>query len=223
MLLLSIIAYLLVTILIGYLASRRVKTSGDFMLAGRSLPIMLSTAALFATWFGSETVFGASSQFLEGGLYAVIEDPFGAALCLLLFGLVYARPLYRMNLLTLGDFFKVRYGKRTEFIAAIFIVPSYLGYIAAQLVAMGLILNVVTGMDTWIGVTISAFVVTFYTYTGGMWAISITDFIQGILIVVGLAALAWVMSDKAGGTMAVLGQMREADLRFLPKVEFYEI
>ena len=223
MLLLSIIVYLLVTILIGYLASRRVKTSGDFMLAGRSLPIMLSTAALFATWFGSETVFGASSQFLEGGLYAVIEDPFGAALCLLLFGLVYARPLYRMNLLTLGDFFKIRYGKRTEFIAAIFIVPSYLGYIAAQLVAMGLILNVVTGMDTWIGVTISAFVVTFYTYTGGMWAISITDFIQGILIVVGLAALAWVMSDKAGGTMAVLGQMGASDLRFFPKVEFYEI
>ena len=223
MLLLSIIAYLVVTILIGYLASRRVKTSGDFMLAGRSLPIMLSTAALFATWFGSETVFGASSQFLEGGLYAVIEDPFGAALCLLLFGLVYARPLYRMNLLTLGDFFKVRYGKRTEFIAALFIVPSYLGYIAAQLVAMGLILNVVTGMETWIGVTISAFVVTFYTYTGGMWAISVTDFIQGILIIVGLAALAFVMSDKAGGAMVVLKEVPAADLRFLPRFEFYEV
>ena len=86
MLLFSIIAYLIVTVLVGFWASRRVKTSGDYMLAGRSLPIILSSAALFATWFGSETVFGASSQFLEGGLYAVIEDPFGAALCLFLFG-----------------------------------------------------------------------------------------------------------------------------------------
>jgi len=193
------------------------------MLAGRSLPIMLSTAALFATWFGSETVFGASSQFLEGGLYAVIEDPFGAALCLLLFGLIYARRLYRMNLLTLGDFFKVRYGKRTEFVAAIFLVPSYLGYIAAQLVAMGLILNVVTGMDTWMGVTLSAVVVTFYTYTGGMWAISITDFIQGILIILGLAALAFVMSEKAGGAMVVLNEMKPSDFRFLPRFDHLEI
>ena len=51
------------------------------MLAGRSLPLMLSAAAMFATWFGSETVFGASSEFLQGGLYSVIEDPFGASLC----------------------------------------------------------------------------------------------------------------------------------------------
>lgn len=94
------------------------------MLAGRSLPIALSSAALFATWFGSETVFGASSEFLKGGLYAVIEDPFGAALCLLLFGLFITRKLYAMKLLTLGDFFKVRFGKRTEIVAGVFIVPS---------------------------------------------------------------------------------------------------
>jgi solute:Na+ symporter, SSS family len=75
LLLTSIILYLLLTILVGFLAARRVKTSGDYMLAGRSLPIMLSSAALFATWFGSETVFGASSQFLKDGLYGVIEDP----------------------------------------------------------------------------------------------------------------------------------------------------
>ncbi len=74
------------------------------MLAGRSLPITLSAAALFATWFGSETVFGASSEFLKGGLYSVIEDPFGASLCLVLFGLFFARKLYGMNLLTLGGF-----------------------------------------------------------------------------------------------------------------------
>jgi SSS family transporter len=223
LLLFSIIIYLLLTVLVGYIASKRVQTSGDFMLAGRSLPVVLSTAALFATWFGSETVFGASSQFLDGGLYSVIEDPFGAALCLFLFGMFFARKLYRMNLLTLGDFFKVRFGQRTELIAGIFIVPSYLGYIAAQLVAMGLILNVVTGMETWMGVVISAVIVTFYTYTGGMWAISITDFIQGILIIVGLLALAVVMSQQAGGVSVVLSEVPSADLRFLPSFDFFEI
>src|SRR3982751_804936 len=133
------------------------------MLAGRSLPILLSSSALFATWFGSETVFGASSEFLRGGLYAVIEDPFGAALCLLLFGLFFARKLYSMNLLTLGDFFKVRYDRKTELVASVFLAPPYLGYIAAQLVAMGLILNAVTGLELWWSVVASSLVVTIYT------------------------------------------------------------
>ncbi len=208
---------------IGYWASRRVKTSGDFMLAGRSLPLLLSSSALFATWFGSETVFGASSEFLKGGLYAVIEDPFGAALCLVLFGLFFARKLYSMNLLTLGDFFKVRFGKRTELVASVFIVPSYVGYIAAQLLAMGLILNVVTGMAVWQGVVISALVVTFYTYVGGMWAISITDFIQSVIIIGGLVVLAVNLTIKAGGVSVILNETHPDTFRFLPAADFKEI
>jgi solute:Na+ symporter, SSS family len=209
--------------LIGYWASRKVKTSGDFMLAGRSLPIFLSASALFATWFGSETVFGASSEFLKGGLYSVIEDPFGAALCLVLFGLFFARKLYAMNLLTLGDFFERRYGKRTELVASLFLAPPYVGYIAAQLVAMGLILNVVTGLEVWQGVIISAFVVTFYTYIGGMWAISITDFFQSIIIIVGLLALAIILATKAGGVNAVLSEVHPETFRFFPKWDFKEV
>jgi SSS family transporter len=223
LLLASIVAYLLLTILIGYWASRKVKTSGDFMLAGRSLPIFLSASALFATWFGSETVFGASSEFLKGGLYSVIEDPFGAALCLLLFGLFFARKLYSMNLLTLGDFFKVRFGNRTELVASFFLAPPYVGYIAAQLVAMGLIINVVTGLEVWEGVVISAFVVTFYTYIGGMWAISITDFFQSIVIVVGLLALAIILANKAGGVTVILQEVHPSTFRFLPNWDLKEI
>ncbi|MCE7864676.1 MAG: sodium:solute symporter [Bacteroidetes bacterium CHB5] len=223
MLLASIVLYLLLTVLIGYWASRKVTTSGDFMLAGRSLPLFLSSSALFATWFGSETIFGASSEFLKGGLYAVIEDPFGAALCLVLFGLFFARKMYNMNLLTLGDFFKVRFGKRIELVAGVFIVPSYVGYIAAQLVAMGLILSVVTGMAVWQGVIASAVVVTFYTYIGGMWAISITDFVQSVIIIVGLLVVAILLSDKAGGVGTVLNNAQPGTFRFFPQASGTEI
>ena len=213
----------MLTVIVGIWAARRVKTSGDFMLAGRSLPLMLSSAALFATWFGSETVFGASSQFLQEGLYGVIEDPFGAALCLLLFGMFFARRLYNLNLLTLGDFFRIRFSKKVELVASVFLAPPYLGYIAAQLVAMGLILNVVTGMETWIGVVISSVIVTIYTYVGGMWAISITDFIQSIIIIVGLVVLAVVLADKAGGVSAVMSQVNPENLRFFPRAEGKEV
>lgn len=223
MLLFSIIAYLIVTVLVGVWASRRVKTSDDYMLAGRSLPLMLSSTAMFATWFGSETVFGASSEFLKEGLYGVIEDPFGASLCLILFGMFFVRKLYNMNLLTLGDFFKVRFGKRTELVASLFLAPPYVGYIAAQLVAMGLILNVVTGMVLWESVVISAVVVTIYTYIGGMWAITITDFVQTIIIIFGLVVLAVIMGIKAGGVNHVLSQVPEENFRFFPSLQLHEI
>jgi SSS family solute:Na+ symporter len=223
LLLVSIILYLLVTILVGFLAARRVKTSGDYMLAGRSLPIVLSSAALFATWFGSETVFGASAQFLNEGLYGVIEDPFGAALCLVLFGVFFARKLYNMNLLTLGDYFKVRFGKRTEIIASICLAPPYIGYIAAQLVAMGLILSVVTGMELWMSIVICSAVVTLYTYIGGMWAISITDFFQSIIIIVGLLVLAIILAGKSGGVYTVLSEVPRENFKFFPTANWKEI
>lgn len=185
------------------------------MLAGRSLPLVLSSAALFATWFGSETVFGASSEFLHGGLYSVIEDPFGAALCLILFGLFYARKLYNLNLLTLGDYFRIRYGRNTELIASILMAPPYAGYIAAQLVAMALILNVVAGIVLWQGIVISTVVVTIYTYIGGMWAISITDFIQGLIIIIGLSVLAVTIGNQAGGFTTVMAAVPPEKLRIM--------
>jgi len=193
------------------------------MLAGRSLPIILSTSALFATWFGSETVFGASAEFLKGGLYSVIEDPFGAALCLLLFGLFFARKLYTMNLLTLGDFFRVRFGSKAELISSVFMVPSYFGYIAGQLVAMGLILNVVIDIPVWQGIVASAVVVTGYTLIGGMWAISVTDFIQSIIIVIGLGVLSFVLSEKAGGVGHVLAAAPPDTFKFLPEFDTISI
>ncbi len=193
------------------------------MLAGRSLPLVLSSAAMFATWFGSETVFGASSEFLKGGLYGVIEDPFGAALCLVLFGAFFARKLYNLNLLTLGDFFKVRYGRSTELTASLFLAIPYIGYIAAQLVAMGLILHVVTGLVLWQGVLASAVVVTLYTYVGGMWAISITDFIQSIIIIVGLVVVAVILAEKAGGMETVLSKIPQEDLKFFPDFNLKDI
>ena len=106
-LLTSIIIYLVITLLIGFWASRKVNNTKDFVVAGRQLPTYMAAAALFATWFGSETIMGASSEFVEHGLIGVIEDPFGAALCLILVGAFYARPLYRMNILTFNDFFKL--------------------------------------------------------------------------------------------------------------------
>lgn len=198
-LLLFIVLYLSINVLIGYWASKRVKNSGDFIQAGRNLPMFFNATALFALWFGSETVFGASSEFMKHGLSGVIEDPFGGVLALLLFGIFYVRKLYRLNIITLNDLLRDKYGRTVELISGFCMVISFFGYIAAQLVALSIILNTVTGLDFTFGVIICSVLVTFYTFIGGMWAVSITDFVQSIFILVGLIALAIYFTIEAGG------------------------
>ena len=120
MLLIFIGIYLFITVLIGWYSSKFVKNSQDYVLAGRKMPTFVVASGLFATWFGSETVMGASSEFLSHGLLGVIEDPFGASLCLLLIGLFFARPLYKLKLYTFSDYFSLRFGKKVEVISAFF-------------------------------------------------------------------------------------------------------
>ena len=220
MLLTAILIYLAITLAIGAWSSRLVKNSNDFVLAGRSLPLFLSASALFATWFGSETIFGASSVYLEEGLLGVIEDPFGGALCLILFGLFFLRPMYRMNVLTIGDVFKKLFGERLAFFASIFMIPAYFGYVAAQLIALSLVLGAVTDLSLVEGAVISAFIVVFYTFLGGMWAISITDFMQTTLIVVGLLAVAYLVADKAGGVAVIIEKAPPESFQFFPEANF---
>jgi SSS family transporter len=223
MLLASIIAYSVITLIIGIIASRLVKNVNDFAVAGRRLPLIISASAFFATWFGAETVLGASAEFTESGLIGVVEDPFGAALCLLLVGLFFARPLYRMNIISLGDFYRDRYGRKVEFIASIFMIISFFGWTAAQLVAFGTVLDSVSGSGTTIGILIGTAIVILYTCTGGMWAVSLTDFVQTIVIIAGMVLVAVVMVSKAGGIDEVVARTPEGFFNFLPEGNFKSV
>lgn len=219
MLLLFVTLYLAITLLIGFLASRRVRNSADFLQAGRRLPPFVNAAALFALWFGSETVFGASGEFIRHGFRGVIEDPFGGFLCLVLFGLFFTRKLYRMNILTIGDLFGNRYGTKVERISSAFMILPFVGFVAAQLVALAIIMQAITGLSFDTGLLVCATVVTLYTFVGGMWAVSLTDLVQGIVIVAGLIVLAIFLAGEAGGLGAVWAKTDPDLLRFLPERE----
>jgi len=212
-----IILYLFITIFIGWYASKFVKTSSDFAIAGRRMPIYVVASGLFATWFGSETVMGASSEFVEHGLLGVIEDPFGAALCLLLIGLFFARPLYKLNILTFSDYFKIRYDRKVEWISAIFMIPSYFSWIAAQLVALAIVLQSIAGVPFVIGVIICATIVLFYTYVGGMWSVAITDTVQTAIIIIGMLVLMLDLVSQVGGFNQILIKTPPNFFRFIPK------
>jgi Na+/proline symporter len=226
MLLTLVAVYLAISIVIGLVAARQVHSVNDYVTAGRHLPMAVVLAMVFATWFGAETVLGISATFLEEGFRGLISDPLGASLCLVLFGLVFALPLYRMKLMTLGDFFRIRYDRRIELVISLCIVISYLGWVAAQVTALGLVFNVLSedAISMNVGMMIGSAIVLLYTLFGGMWSVAATTFVQMIVIVIGLLIVAATAGDMAGGTANVIAKAAaEGKFSFLPTLDFADM
>jgi SSS family transporter len=221
-----VIVYLLVTIAIGLMAAKRVKNSADFAIAGRHLPLAMIVTTTFATWFGSETVLGIPAKFVNGGLHGVVEDPFGAGFCLILVGLFFAGKLYRMTLLTISDYYRERYGRTVEVVCSLIIMVSYLGWVSAQVTALGLVFNVLSNevISIPLGMVIGVVSILAYTLFGGMWSVAVTDFIQMIILVVGLSILAVFAADQAGGADKVLALAISQDMfKFWPEPNFKDM
>jgi solute:Na+ symporter, SSS family len=215
-----VVLYLLVSVGIGLYAGTRVHNAKDFAVAGRSLPLPIVTATVFATWFGAETVLGISATFVKEGLQGVVADPFGSSLCLILAGLFFARRLYRMNLLTIGDYYRLRYSRPVEVLCTLCIVASYLGWVSAQIKALGLVFNVVSdgSVTQYLGMIIGAAIVLTYTTFGGMFSVAILDFVQITVIMGGMLYIGHLISGLTGGVGAVLSHAAAAGkLDFFPE------
>ena len=219
MILTFVILYLLLSVGIGLFAATRVHNAKDFAVAGRSLPVPIVMATVFATWFGAEAVMGISATFAKEGLRGVVADPFGSSLCLVLAGVLFAPRFYRLNLLTVGDYYRLRYDRRVEVLCTLCIVASYLGWVAAQFKVLGLVLNVVTHgvVSQQVGMVIGALIVLTYTTFGGMFSVAILDFVQLSVIVGGLLYIVSVVSNLTGGVEAVISHASQAGkLEFFP-------
>jgi len=219
MLIWFVVLYLLVSIGIGLFAATRVHSAKDFAVAGRHLPLPVVTATVFATWFGAEAVFGVSATFVKDGLRGVVADPFGSSMCLIIAGFFFANKLYKLNILTLGDYFRMRYNRTVEVLTTLCIVASYLGWVSAQIKALGLVFNVVTndGISQTAGMILGAAIVLTYTTFGGMLSVAILDFVQMGVIMGGMLFIAWLVSGLTGGVETVIQHASAAGkLDFFP-------
>ncbi|HJP49834.1 MAG: sodium:solute symporter family protein [Pseudomonadales bacterium] len=210
--------YLVVMLSIGVYASKRASTSAsDFIVAGRRMPIWICSATIVATWFGGGTMMGAAGASYESGLLGVIADPFGGALCLFLVGFFFVRIFRRLRLLTFIDFFENRYGKTASTIAAVGSISSNVGWTGALLVAFGFVFQTLTGVPLEIGIIGGAIVVFIYTVAGGMWAVALTDFVQMVIIALGLVSLLIVVLIDVGGWGNIGPHLPEDTFRMTPK------
>lgn len=195
--------YFFLMALIGYLASRKVKTMEDYLIAGRRLPFYLALPTVVATWFGAGSSMGVSGTVYSDGFYGVIADPFGCSFALLIAGLFFAAPFRRLRLLTISDLLAKAYGARFELFSSLIVLPFYIGTLASQMLAMGYVFQIVSGANLEIGILIGATIVMAYTISGGMWAVTLTDFIQFGLLSLGLIIILPICFEQVKDSQAV--------------------
>jgi len=208
--------YLVMMLGIGVYAAKKADTPENFIVAGRRMPIWIMSATIVATWFGGGTMMGAAGASYERGLLGVIADPFGGALCLFIVGFFFVRIFRRLRLLTFIDFLQNRYGTTAATIAAVGSISSNIGWTGALLVAFGFVFETLTNVPIEMGIMGGALVVFLYTVAGGMWAVALTDFVQMIVIAVGLVLLLIVVLVDVGGWGNISAQLPEDTFRLIP-------
>ena len=214
--LIGVSVYLLAMIAIGFAVSKRAGSKDDFIVAGRRLPLWLCVPTIVATWFGAGTMLGAAGTGYEGGFLASIATPFGTSLTLILVGFFFVRTLRRMKLLTVADFFENRFGHVSAMIAAIALVLAIIGWIGGLMVAFGYVFETMTGVPMEIGILAGGVIVIAYTTIGGMWAVAVTDFVQVLIIAIGLVVLLVVVLVNVGGWGVIASQLPEHTFRLVP-------
>lgn len=213
----GVLVYILIMLAIGFFSSKNINDATDYIVAGRRLPLGLATAALFATWFGGGTSMGAAGESYWNGFLGAIADPFGAGVCLLLAGLFYVRTMRRMKLLTIADFFAIKFGKTSELLVSLITLPAFIGWVGAELVALGLVVHSITGISPVLGIIISAIVVLIYTYQGGMWADTLTDFVQMVILIAGLIIMFPIVIKDIGGFATLRTRIPDEMFYFFPR------
>jgi SSS family transporter len=215
LLLFALAGYVLLNLLVGIWASRRTTDDTDYLVAGRRLGLLMVGMSVFATWFGGETVLASSGMIAAEGLAGARAEPIGYAICLILAALFVAGSLRRAGYLTLADFFRHRFGGRAEVGAALVSIPTSVIWGAAQLLALGTILSVVTELPLeWTLIGVTALVLS-YTLLGGLLASVMTDLLQGGVILLGLLVLLFMVFQQAGGAAEALLLIEPHQLRIV--------
>ena len=191
-------------LIVGWLASRKVKegTVADLLVAGRAMPLWIATLTMTATWVDGGYLLGTAEGVYKSSLASGLQGGLCFGISLIVGGLFFARTMRRYEFTTLIDPFEARFGSRW---AAVLFLPAMLGEVfwsAELLVAIGSSFGVILGMKLTTAILLSAAVVTLYTMLGGMWSVAYTDVFQLFLVALGLLIALPYALDAAGGLTA---------------------
>ena len=182
----------------GYYLGRKNKSHEDFALAGRNVGFAFASATAMATWVTSNTTLVAPELTFQFGLWGMVGYSF-AALGLMLFAPLSARIKKLLpNGYTSGDFIRLRFGFYAWLIFMVISSVYAIGWLVSLGMAGGILLQALSGLDYHIGMTSILFICVLYTLFGGLRAVIATDFIQALIIITGVVAVAILVLNNVG-------------------------
>lgn len=221
-LIIGVVCYFAVMIYIGYRMSARNKGAEDFLVGGRSFGMFFNTGTLIACWVGGATILGMPGTLYLFGIWDTAANwglivSFGGTCCLAVAGAFYMRRLWRLKLLSLGDFFYLRYGRRAGITSTVLMSFTFTIWVAVQVIAFAKVGTSLLGVSLPICVGISMLVICTYTILGGLWAVCFTDIVQVIIVILGMLILTPMAISMAGGWDAVVSSIPSEQLHFFPQ------
>ena len=190
--------YLVVLLVIGIASARQIHSATDYALAGRQVGWLVLLATTGATMLGGGSSIGSVGNVYKVGIgAAVIVSAWH--LQLIFTGLFAAPKLRALNLITVGDYFELKFGVLARNFSVVHCVIFLVGAAAAQMVGMGTIMTAVLGIDYGVALVIASAVTVFYSTVGGIRAVVKTDVLQFVILIVGLGVAAAMLFARYDG------------------------
>lgn len=201
-----VVIYLLVMLFIGWYSSKKITSNTDFMVAGRRLGPFLMAGTLAATEIGGGSSLGVVQQGMQNhgisSAWYIITMGFAFVI------LTFLAPKFRAaTVKTVPEYFRRRYGKSAGLVTAIIMLLPLVGLTAGQFIASSVILSTMLGISYKTAVIVVAVVVTIYSVMGGLWSVTLTDFVQVFLIVIGMIIAVPFALNTAGGWSNVVANV----------------
>jgi SSS family solute:Na+ symporter len=205
-----IVMYLAVLLIVGVIANKKQKDMEGYYVAGRNAGVFSITSLWLSSWVGGAAVIGCSSKAFEMGISAVWFVAANAVGCLL-FAFTFSGIIKRigdnLNQLTYPDFIEGRYDSRSRLIATVTTIIAYIAFTSSQLVAAGNMLHLLTGWSLGVSFIVATAVIVLYTSIGGFMAVTYTDWIQFVLLIVGVVIIGVPLATKEMGGFSAIGQL----------------
>jgi SSS family solute:Na+ symporter len=209
-----IAAYSLALMALGLLIGRRVKGAADFFVAGRTLSTGLVFSTLLAANIGAGSTVGATALGYANGVAAwwwVGSAACGSVVLALWIGPSIWRVAARHNLRTVGDYLEFRFNAAVRGSISTLVWIGAIFFLASQLIGLGWILNVVTGMPKPVGCAIGGIVITVYFAAGGLLTSAWVNVVQLTVKLAGFAVALPLVFSFAGGWSGIAAVQRTND------------
>ena len=206
----------MLTLVVGIWKGRNIKSMKEYAVADRNYPIPILVATIAATWYGGDSTIGVAEKTFSLGAIVIVISMLNFFPKIFIGSYIAPKMKYFQSAISAGDIMENLYGCSAKIITGIAGLGLSMGYIGAQIAALGYVLNSFFGIDPLIGIYISAGVVIVYSAFGGIKSVTATDIIQFAAIVVVIPIMSSVALNKAGGFEGIINHMKQSSITFLP-------